>query len=67
MCTQEFSYDACFSYFVFAFQTAAEMKQIYVVLQCGINLSSACVSAFSLLDVCDVQLFAAENISSNDS
>lgn len=37
------------------------------VLQYGINLSSACVSAFTMPDVCDVQLFGAENISSNDS
>lgn len=56
-----------FLYLCWLFRTAAEMKVIYVVLHCGINLSSACVSAFSLLDVCDVQLFAAENISSNDS
>lgn len=39
----------------------------FSILQCVIDLSSACVSAFAPLDVCDVQLFAAESISSNDS
>lgn len=37
------------------------------ILQCSINLSSVSVSAFTLLDVCDAQLFTAENISGNDS
>lgn len=64
-CWLTWCFPSLFVLFCFSGCLRVEIKMS--TLQCAMNPSCVYVSAFTPLDMCDVQLFAAENISSNDS